>query len=31
MNDEKNVVVKWLEGRKTYAVALAILVCDYSH
>jgi len=24
---EKNVVVKWLEGRKTYAVAITILVC----
>lgn len=24
---EKNAVVQWLEGKKTYAVALVILVC----
>ena len=27
MADEKNVVVQWLEGKKTYAVATTILVC----
>ncbi len=27
MPDEKNAVVKWLEGKKTYAVATTILVC----
>ena len=25
MESEKNVVTKWLEGKKTYAVALSIL------
>lgn len=25
--DEKNAVVRWLEGRKTYAVAIVILAC----
>ena len=24
---EKNAVVKWLEGKKTYAVAITILAC----
>ena len=24
---EKNAAVRWLEGRKTYAVAITILVC----
>ena len=27
MSDEKNAIVKWLEGRKTYAVAVTILIC----
>jgi len=25
--DQKNAVVRWLEGKKTYAVALTILWC----
>ena len=25
--EQKNAVVRWLEGRKTYAVAITILVC----
>ena len=27
MDEQKNDVVKWLEGKKTYAVAITILVC----
>ena len=27
MPDEKNAVVRWLEGKKTYAVAGVILAC----
>jgi hypothetical protein len=25
--EQKNAVVRWLEGKKTYAVALTILTC----
>ncbi len=27
VDEQKNSVVKWIEGRKTYAVALVILTC----
>jgi len=27
MDEGKNEVVKWLEGKKTYAVAITILIC----
>ena len=27
MDEQKNTVVQWLEGKKTYAVAITILIC----
>lgn len=27
VNEQKNSVVKWIEGYKTYAIALTILTC----
>lgn len=27
MAEQKNEIVRWLEGRKSYAIALTILIC----